>query len=223
MGEALSPAVQGLRSVPAEAIATAVVGGTASVLAGGKFANGAVTASFGFAFNQLAHTWSAEELCQDTCSASPHLIDALKRGEDFSSTLYNDATGNATIGYGHLVHRGKINGSESSNFAHGITEAEADLLLYADLVPAVSDVNRLVTIPLKQNQFDALVMFRFNVGVGGFARSTALSEINNGNLMGGAMSMYMFNKGTINGQRVFIKGLINRRMAEYDMFVNGRY
>ena len=54
-GEALSPAVQGLRSVPAEAIATAVIGGTASVLAGGKFANGAVTASFGYTFNNVFH------------------------------------------------------------------------------------------------------------------------------------------------------------------------
>jgi hypothetical protein len=34
-----------------------VVGGTASVLAGDKFANGAVTASFGFAFNEMSHEY----------------------------------------------------------------------------------------------------------------------------------------------------------------------
>jgi hypothetical protein len=54
----------GLRSVPAEAIATAVVGGTASVLAGGKFANGAITAAFSYAFGSIAGK-AAQERAMD--------------------------------------------------------------------------------------------------------------------------------------------------------------
>jgi len=48
--EAVNPALAGM-SKPAQAAASIVVGGTSSILAGGKFANGAVTASFQLAFN----------------------------------------------------------------------------------------------------------------------------------------------------------------------------
>jgi type VI secretion system secreted protein VgrG len=147
----------------------------------------------------------------------------LKRGEKFSGELYDDATGNATIGYGHKVHTGIINGSESDEFKAGITDAQASLLLYADLAPAASDVNRLVSVPMRQNQFDAFVMFRFNVGSKGFSSSSALSEFNKGNVMGSAMSMYLCSKGTVDGQKTFIRGLVNRRAAEYRIFINGEY
>ena len=55
--EAVNPALAGM-SKPAQAAASIVVGGTSSVLTGGKFANGAVTASFQLAFN---HWWENEE------------------------------------------------------------------------------------------------------------------------------------------------------------------
>ncbi len=61
-GEAVSPTVADIGSVPAQAIAVSVVGGTASVLAGGKFGNGAVTAAFGFAFNRLSHESSGSDI-----------------------------------------------------------------------------------------------------------------------------------------------------------------
>ena len=43
----------------AQAAASLVVGGTTSVLAGGKFANGAVTASFQLAFNHAKRWWES--------------------------------------------------------------------------------------------------------------------------------------------------------------------
>ncbi len=42
-------------------------------------------------------------------------------------------------------------------------------------------VNNLVTVSLSQNQFDALIDFTFNVGIGGFGKSTLLRELNTGN------------------------------------------
>src|SRR3989338_5718492 len=47
-------------SVEANMVARAVVGGTASVLGGGKFANGAVTAAFGHLFNDMQHEMSPD-------------------------------------------------------------------------------------------------------------------------------------------------------------------
>jgi hypothetical protein len=58
-----------ISSTPAQAIAVAVVGGTASRLAGGKFANGAVTAAFGYAFNQMSHAVNATEAQEESLAS----------------------------------------------------------------------------------------------------------------------------------------------------------
>lgn len=56
VSEALSPVIGRAQNPLAEGVIRSVVGGTASVAGGGKFANGAVTAAFGFAFNHLGHS-----------------------------------------------------------------------------------------------------------------------------------------------------------------------
>jgi lysozyme len=56
--------------------------------------------------------------------------------------------------------------------------AEADAILGADLASVESDVNHHITIPLNQNQFDALVSFDFNTGA--LDRSGILALINQG-------------------------------------------
>jgi RHS repeat-associated protein len=43
--------------VLAKGVATAVAGGVGSVIAGGKFENGAITAAYGYLFNQVAHRY----------------------------------------------------------------------------------------------------------------------------------------------------------------------
>jgi hypothetical protein len=70
-----------------QVVAAAVVGGTASELAGGKFGNGAVTAAFGAGFNQLAHYLSDESRFEESCrtkSLKPGAEDLAYRqeGED---------------------------------------------------------------------------------------------------------------------------------------------
>jgi hypothetical protein len=47
----------------AKLVATSVVGGLASVAGGGKFANGAVTAAFGYLFNEMAHCAAGDQTC----------------------------------------------------------------------------------------------------------------------------------------------------------------
>jgi RHS repeat-associated protein len=53
-------------------IAVTVIGGTASVLGGGKFENGAVTAAYGYLFNQLAHQRYEEKLANRGILRGPH-------------------------------------------------------------------------------------------------------------------------------------------------------
>lgn len=97
---------------------------------------------------------------------------AVKRGD--RHVLYNDPVGHCTIGYGHLVHLGNCNGSEPEEFKRGLTEDEAIALKRQDARRFVGAINRLVTVPLTQNQFDALVSLVFNIGEGqgGFEGST---------------------------------------------------
>lgn len=97
--------------------------------------------------------------------------------------IYDDQTGTpvipntplprgATIGYGHLIKPGE-------NFANGIDENYATELLRHDISVAENAVRTNITAQITQNQFDALVIFAYNIGATNFARSTVVKYINN--------------------------------------------
>src|SRR5262245_19677684 len=69
--------------------------------------------------------------------------------EGFRSDLYNDAAEHCTIGYGHLVHTGNCNGSESAEFRRGVTRERALEILGDDAASAAAAVNDLVKVPLE--------------------------------------------------------------------------
>lgn len=130
---------------------------------------------------------------------------------------YNDAAGHCTIGYGHLVHRGSCT---DADYPDGITQVQALELLRADAATAVTAVNRLVTVPLNQTQFDALVSFVFNLGEGSFSRSTLLTRINEG--ADSEQIRAEFLRWNRAGGRE-LRGLTRRRAAEADLFIDGTY
>jgi lysozyme len=87
---------------------------------------------------------------------------------------YLCAAGVATIGVGHtgpdVVAR------------MSITREQSQMLLSKDLARFEAAVNRVVTVPLTQNQFNALVSFAFNLGEAALAKSSLVKLINaNGN------------------------------------------
>lgn len=102
-------------------------------------------------------------------------LDLIKQFEGFSSQIYLDAAGLPTIGYGHLLRVG-----EAELFKNGITELVAQALLIKDVSRAEQAVLRLITVPLTNGQFDALVSFTFNLGAGALQRSTLRRKINRG-------------------------------------------
>ena len=124
--------------------------------------------------------------------SDPQGIQFIKDAEGFEDQLYDhdgSTTGTTTIGYGHKVHSGPIDGSASEKpWLGGITEPEADKLLRsADLPGYVANVKTSVKVPLKQFQFDALVDYSFNRGNSGFRKDSFLVSLNNGDYQTAAM------------------------------------
>lgn len=107
----------------------------------------------------------------DNLSISPAGLDLIKKYEGFRSHVYLDVGGFSTIGYGHRLLPGE-------RFPDGITEAQATTLLLEDVRTAENAVKRLVTVPLTQGQFDALVDFTYQFGQGRLAESTLLATLN---------------------------------------------
>lgn len=97
-------------------------------------------------------------------------IDLIKEEEGLRLEAYQDQGGVWTIGYGHTgpdVHKGCV-----------ITEQQAEELLRGDLADAEQSVNKLVSVPLNDNQFASLVSFVFNIGEVHFKTSTLLQVLN---------------------------------------------
>jgi lysozyme len=139
--------------------------------------------------------------------------------EGFRGNLYNDPVGHATIGFGHLVHLGPINGSEPAQFKKGLTRPQALALLRQDATPAATTVARCVKVPLTQAQFDALVSFTFNLGAGALQTSTLLRKVNAREF--GAVPAE-FEKWVLASGRK-LPGLVRRRTAEARLFTSGKY
>jgi len=150
---------------------------------------------------------------------SPRGADFVARFEGCILRLYNDPTNNATIGVGHLVHMGPINGSEPPEFRAGITRERALELLEQDARAAADAVRRLIKVPLKQHQVDALVSFTFNCGEGSLQTSTLRKRLNAGeyDAVPHELGRWVFSQGKK------LPGLVRRRQAEGALFGQGRY
>lgn len=135
-------------------------------------------------------------------------LELIKSFEGLRLEKYRDAVGKWTIGYGHLI-------LENESFPGALTLAEAEDLLRADLNMTERGVRRQVTVDLNQNQFDALVAFAFNVGLGNLQSSTLLRLLNQGQYPAAADQLPRWNKA--GGKELL--GLTRRRAAERKLFL----
>ena len=147
---------------------------------------------------------------------SPRGLSLLKQFEGCILVPYKDSAGLYTIGYGHLIADGR---TLPDSAKYKLTQKQADMLLQYDVIPRERAVERLCTVPLNQNEFDALVSFVFNLGAGCFQRSTIRQKLNRGDRAGAAKVLLRYNRA---GGKV-IKGLVNRRMAEFKLFMSNQY
>jgi lysozyme len=112
-------------------------------------------------------------------------LELTKHFEGCRLHAYEDE-GAYSIGYGH---RGVAPDAIC-------TQAQADAWLAEDIQFAADFIDKHVTITLSQPQFDALVDFVFNVGVGNFEHSTLLKLLNAGKLKEAADEFPRWNKAS---------------------------
>ena len=133
-------------------------------------------------------------------------IDLIKTMEACRLTAYQDGAGIWTIGWGQT----------GTDIKAGLkwTQAQADTALQNDLDSRVTRLRTLVTIPLGDNQFSALVSLSYNIGVPGLGSSSALRLANEGSFDAVPAAIMLWNKITVNGAKQVSPGLVGRRAAE---------
>jgi lysozyme len=140
-------------------------------------------------------------------------INLIKHYEGFYSKPYRCPAGLWTIGYGHVINDGRNLPVDCDRvFSIG----EIDALLIADLKRFERGVSLYCPVQLTQNQFDCLVSFSFNLGLGTLQRSTVRQKVNRGDIDGAAKVLLQYNKA---GGKV-LKGLTLRRIDEAKLLRN---
>lgn len=134
-------------------------------------------------------------------------INLIKGFEGYSANPYQDVAGIWTWGYGHARKHGE-------ELPDAITREEAEALLLADIAPAEKCVNTCVSVPINQNQFDAMVSFVYNLGCSGFSASTLLKYVNSCMMDEAENEFARWNRAA--GK--VIEGLTRRRQTEAKLF-----
>ena len=133
-------------------------------------------------------------------------LDLVKHFEGLVLEAYKCPAGVWTIGYGHT--KDVQPGDEWS-------EDHAEHMLEVEMEEYEQYINDLVEVELNQNQFDAMVSWVYNLGVGNLQSSTLLKVLNAGDYAGVPEQIMRWNKA---GGKV-LEGLTRRRQAEADLFV----
>lgn len=136
---------------------------------------------------------------------SQKCIDLVKKFEGCYLKAYKCPAGVNTIGYGHTLN---------VKMGTTITQVEAERLLMNDLTNYANSVTKLAK-NVTQSQYDALVSFAYNCGVGALTYSTLLKKVNaNPNDLNIKLEFAKWNK--VNGKPLL--GLTKRRLAEWQLY-----
>ena len=141
--------------------------------------------------------------------ASVDAYELIKQFEGLRLEAYLCPAGIWTIGYGHT------SGVSPNSF---ITIQEADEYLHRDVATIEMQLNKLNLI-LRQCQWDAIVSFVFNVGIGNFRSSTLLAKIRTNpddNSIMDEFLRWVYANGKV------MKGLQKRRLAEMKLYFSDK-
>ena len=153
---------------------------------------------------------------------SAKCIQQIKLDEGVRSKPYQCPALLWTVGVGHVIDpthaRVPMANRKELPIPPGwdrvLSAEEIDDILRKDLARFESGVLRLIKVPMTQGQFDALVSFSFNVGLGNLQNSTLRMKVNRGDYEGAAEQFLVWTKA---GGKV-LPGLVKRRTHEKEMF-----
>ena len=145
--------------------------------------------------------------------ASQACIDLIERFEGFSDKPYMCPAGKPTIGFGSTFYE---DGTPVKMTDAPITKERAKDIVFTVLYRKFEPfVNNMLSVPVTQNQYDALIDFAYNVGVGNLKSSTLMRRLQAKDYEGAANEFLRWNRA---GNKV-LSGLTKRREAERTLFL----
>ena len=139
-------------------------------------------------------------------------IALIKHHEGVRSRPYRCPANLWTVGVGHLIGDGKL---LPDSYNRTFTEEEIDGLLKSDLRRFELGISKMLpNVPLRQCEFDCLVSFAFNLGLGTFQRSTLRQALLRGDKKAAMESLIKYCRA---GGKI-LKGLQTRRLDEKALF-----
>ena len=143
---------------------------------------------------------------------SERAIKLIKHHEGVRNRPYRCPANLWTCGVGHLIGDGK---SLPDSWNRTFSQEEIDGLLKSDLRRFELGISKMLpNVPLRQHEFDALVSFCFNLGLGCFQRSTLRQALLRGNKKAAMESLVKYCRA---GGKI-LKGLQTRRLDERALF-----
>lgn len=146
--------------------------------------------------------------------SSKKIIEFITSFEGFEEKPYLDIAGIATIGYGATYYE---NGVKVTMKDKPITKQRALELKAFHLNIAEAGVRKNVTSNINQNQFDSLVSFTYNLGIGALQGSTLLKKVNTNpydKSISNEFKKWVNARNPKTGQLEKSNGLIRRRNEE---------
>jgi lysozyme len=143
---------------------------------------------------------------------SERAIKLIKHHEGVRNRPYRCPANLYTVGVGHLIGDGK---SLPESWNRTFTEAEIDGILKSDLRRFELGVHKMLpNVPLRQHEFDAIISFCFNLGLGCFQRSTLRQALLRGDKKAAMESLVKYCRA---GGKI-LRGLQIRRLDERALF-----
>ena len=155
-------------------------------------------------------------------NVSEKLIEMIKHDEGVKTSPYQCPALLWTIGVGHVIdpNHAKVKLADRKQLAipdgwdRVLNMDEVNNILKQDLARFETGVHRLCPGDMTQGQFDALVSFSFNVGLGNLQNSTLRMKHNRKEFGAAAEEFLKWNKA---GGKV-LKGLDKRRRGEKALY-----
>jgi len=146
-------------------------------------------------------------------SPSNKILDFLRDIEKFVPTVYKDAAGKDTIGYGHLIKPGEF-------FQVPMSKEQGRALFAKDVAEHAECVDKYIKVPLTQGQYDCLVSFVFNAGCNPIRKKIA-PGLNAGDYKIVPLKLPQYVYGTNEaGVKIRIRGLVKRRERELEFWAS---